>query len=77
MVSQRYATRQDAIEQAIVPALDVAMKYDVQAICDEAFEWRVDTDRRGRELVGSGGFEQKVSAEDFWAIVAKHETARP
>lgn len=72
---QRFTTRQDAIEQAITPALDDHDNYDLDAICHEAFEWRIDTNDAGQELLNTGGFEQVVSTDEFWAIVAKHEIA--
>jgi hypothetical protein len=68
----RYATRQDAIEQAIMPALEIG-KYDYEAICYAAFEWRIDINDAGQELLNSGGFEQTVSADEFFEIAAKHE----
>ncbi len=69
----RYTTRQDAIEQAIAPALDHG-NYDLEAICDETFEWKIDRDAQGRELLDTGGFEQTVTDDEFWAAVARHET---
>lgn len=70
----RYTTRRDAIEQAIIPALgDHGDDYDTDAICREAFEYRVDTDGAGRELLNTAGFEQAVSDDEFWAIVERHD----
>jgi hypothetical protein len=67
----RYTTRRDAIEQAILPALD-GDDYDAEAICREAFDWKIDVDDKGQELLNTGGFEQTVTDDEFWAIVAKH-----
>lgn len=69
----RYATRQDAIEQAILPVLDNPQDFDVEAICREAFDHRVDLDEQGNERVDTAGFEQVVSVNKFWTIVAEHE----
>ncbi len=70
--AQRFTTRQDAIEQAIMPALTEG-NYDYEAICYEAFEWKIDVNGQDQELLNTGGFEQVVSDEQFWAIAAKHE----
>lgn len=67
----RYTTRQDAIEQAIMPALAEGT-YDVQAICYEAFEYRIDTNDQGQDLLNSAGFEQVVHDDDFWELVERH-----
>ncbi len=69
----RYTTRQDAIEQAILPALDNPDDFDVDAISYEAFEYRVDTDDQGRELLHTAGFEQTVTDDEFWTIAARHD----
>lgn len=72
----RYTTKTDAIEQAILPALgEYAADHDIDAIFDEAFAYRIDTNDRGQELLDSAGYEQTVDTDDFWAIVAKHATA--
>lgn len=68
----RYTTRRDAIEQAIAPALDDG-NYDLDAICYETFEWAIDHDADGNELLNTGGFEQTVTDDEFWAVVAKHD----
>lgn len=68
----RYTTRRDAIDHAIAPAITDGT-YDLDAICGEAFTWKIDTDDQGRELLNTGGFEQTVTDDEFWAIVARHE----
>ncbi|GAA0494711.1 hypothetical protein Ade02nite_19850 [Paractinoplanes deccanensis] len=68
----RYTTRQDAIDQAIAPALAEG-NYDLEAICRETFDWKIDVNGKGQELLNTGGFEQTVSEEEFWEIAAKHE----
>lgn len=68
----RYTTKQDAIEQGITPALTEG-EFDTDAIFTEAFAWKIDTDDDGNELLNTGGFEQTVTIDEFWAIVARHE----
>lgn len=68
----RYTTRRDAIEQAIMPALAEG-DYDYESICYAAFNWAIDVDDQGRELLNTGGFEQTVTDDEFWEIVAQHE----
>lgn len=68
----RFTTKQDVIDQAIIPALDNPADYDVAAIADEAFEYRVDRDQAGNELLNTAGFEQVVDSTIFWQIVAQH-----
>jgi hypothetical protein len=68
----RYTTREDAIEQAVLPALDEPADYNVEAIFVDAFEYRVDTNDKGQELLNTAGFEQTVSDDEFWTIVERH-----
>jgi hypothetical protein len=68
MQNTRYVTSRDAIEQAIIPALD-GDEYDIDAIFREAFRYRVDTDGHGNELLNTAGFEQIVDDAEFWQIV--------
>ena len=68
----RYTTRQDAIDQAIAPALDHG-NYDLEAICYETFEWKIEINDAGQELLNTGGFEQVVTDEGFWAIADKYD----
>lgn len=68
----RYATRKDAIEQAIAPALQPG-HYDLEAICTLTFDWRIDTDGQGNELLNTGGFEQVITEAEFWAAIADHQ----
>ena len=71
----RYATRQDIIDSLARVFEDFADDYDVNAIIDEAYAYRVDEDERGNELLGTAGFEQIVTDEEFWAIAEKHDRA--
>jgi hypothetical protein len=68
----RYTTKQDAVEQSILPALAEG-EFDTDSIFAEAFTWKIDTDGDGNELLNTGGFEQSVSDDEFWAIVQRHE----
>jgi hypothetical protein len=68
---RRYVTRQDAIDQAIAPALTEG-SYDLEAICQETYTWMIDTDADGNELLTTGGFEQSVSDDEFWMVVERH-----
>lgn len=62
------------MDQVIVPALgDDAECFDIDAIFALTFEYRVDTNDRGQELLNTAGFEQVVSTEEFWAVVQQHE----
>lgn len=71
----RYTTLSDAIEQAVIPALgEYGNDYDLEAIAREAFEYKVDTDANGNELLNTAGFEQVVDETGFWAIAEKYDT---
>ncbi|UYG15744.1 hypothetical protein BRM3_08810 [Brachybacterium huguangmaarense] len=68
MNEQTFTTKQDAIEQLILPALEVpgvstVADYDVDAIADEVLG---DYEQ---------GYAQQVDTDAFWEIVAKHENA--
>ena len=69
----RYTTRQDIIDSIAGIFGDFADDYDIDAIIDEAYAYRVDEDGRGNELLGTAGFEQIVTDEEFWAIAEKHD----
>jgi hypothetical protein len=72
----RYATRQDAEQRALIPALGVyADSFDIDAISAAVFEYRVDKDGAGNELLNTAGFEQVVTDAEFWDVVAKHDKA--
>jgi hypothetical protein len=72
-MTTRYEKITDAIEQAIGPALgEFGNDYDLEAIAREVFEYKVDTDERGQELLNTAGFEQVVSEEEFWEIAERH-----
>lgn len=69
-----YATRNEATEREITAALGAyATDHNIEAIADEALEY-VDgfngteyrLDRQGYRL------REDLTADDFWAIVAKH-----
>ena len=71
---RRFTTISDVIQQEIAPALgEYADEYDLEAIAHEAYEYRVDTDERGRGLANTAGFECVVEDHDeLWEIVEKH-----
>ena len=71
----RYATRQDIINSLADVFGDFANDYDIDAIIDEAYAYRVDEDGRGNELLGTAGFEQIVTDEEFWAIAQRHDSS--
>ena len=77
----RYSTDTEAkhaIRSAIEAGFTVeADGYDVDAIFAEAYEWRIDTDEAGNQLLNTGGFEQIVDEDGFWQIVEKHEPEAP
>lgn len=47
--------------------------YDIDAIFDEAYEYEVDTNEKGQELLNTAGFKQVVDVDEFWAIVERHD----
>ena len=70
---RRFTTITDVIQHEIAPALgEYADEYDLEAIAREAYEYRVDTDKRDRELANTAGFESVVDTDEFWEIVQKH-----
>ena len=71
---RRFTTITDVIQHEIAPALgEYADEYDLEAIAHEAYEYRVDTDERGRGLANTAGFESVVDHDEFWEIVQKHQ----
>ena len=69
---KRYATKDDAILREFPDVVSRTAGYDVDAIFAETFEYRVDVDADGNELLNTAGFEQIVGEDDFWAIADKH-----
>jgi len=67
----RYTTKDDAIEQAF-PEDVREPGFDVDAIFAATFEYRVDKDADGNELLNTAGFEQVVSEERFWELTQEH-----
>lgn len=68
----RFATLADVIDQDIAPAL-IEGEYDMEAIAREAYEYCVDTDEDGNQLLHTAGFELVVESHEFWDIVSRHE----
>ena len=57
-MSDTYTTKQDAIEQAILPALgEFAADHDVDAIFNATFAYE------------GAGFVQTATVDEFWAAV--------
>lgn len=73
----RYSDRKKVIDLAIAPSLDDASQYDMEAISHEAFTFKTDVNEQGQELLNTAGFEQTVSDEEYWEIVAKHALSDP
>ena len=71
MDAKRYTTKDDAILREF-PADVIEPDFNVDAIFAETFEYRVDKDADGSELINTAGFEQVVDMERFWAIVKKY-----
>ena len=70
----RFTSLADVIEHEIAPALgEYADEYDLEAIAHEAYEYRVDTDKHGRGLANTAGYECVVDTDEFWEIVQKHQ----
>lgn len=71
----RFTTITDVIDQAVTPALgEYGDDYDLEAIAREAFEYKVDTDEQGNELLNTAGFEQIVDDAEFYDIARKYDT---
>lgn len=63
-MSKIYATRDEAINQAIIPALDDADAYDLDAIADEVLTTTGE---------GTTGFGYTLNEDvDFWESVFDH-----
>lgn len=69
----RYATRQQVIDSLAGVFGDFAADYDLDAIIDETYAYRVDEDENGNQLLNTAGFEQIVTDEEFWAIAENHD----
>jgi hypothetical protein len=50
---------------------EFAADHDVEAIARAAFEWTIDRDEQGNELLNTARFEQTVTSDEFWAIVER------
>lgn len=74
MSTKRHTTKADAAASVIEALGEHATAHDVDAIVAEAFEYRVDRDEDGRELLDTAGYEQTADEGEFWEIVRKHQT---
>jgi len=70
---KRYSTLSDVVNALRIAFGDYADQYDLEAIARETHEYRVDLDERGRHRLDTAGFEQSVTDEEFWRVVARHE----
>ena len=71
-----FATRSDAIEQEIAPALtDWTGDYDLDAIFEATFEYVTIVDEDGVQH-GDGFFMQTVDDAAFWASVEANEITK-
>lgn len=70
-----YTTKQDAIEQAIIPAIgeDHANEYDLDAIFDACFRWHDETDSGGNVDLNRCGFLLAADEHGFWGAVMDAE----
>lgn len=75
---ERFTTAQD-VKDDIAAAIesngrDVARaeEFDLDAILDEAYEYRHVYDEKGNELVQASGYVQAVDTDEFWTIVMRH-----
>ena len=71
----RYTTRREIADNLAGVFGDYGDDYDIDAIIDEAYAYRVDRDENGTELLGTAGFEQIVTDEEFWAIAERHDSS--
>lgn len=70
----RYTTRQDIIDSIAGVFGDFADDYDIDAIIDEAYAYRVDEDENGQVLLNTAGFQKIVTDKEFWAIAERHDS---
>lgn len=74
----RFTTIAEVIEHHIVPSLgEYAADFDTDAIAAEVTEYRTDEypGHPGSVNLGTAGYEVTVDDAEFWAIVARHDTA--
>lgn len=77
-MTERFTTGQDATED-IIQAIEAggtdvasASEFDLEAIFDDVFEYRVDSDEAGNQLANTAGFEQIVDDQGFWEAIMRH-----
>lgn len=68
----RFSTLAEAHNDVLNALGHDAGDYDTDAITAAAYEYRVDTDAHGNEIVTTAGFEQTVTNAGFWEIVRRH-----
>lgn len=71
-----FTTKQDAIEQAIIPAFSDAeyggLEWDLDAIADEILTFDTATDEDGTVHLDRQGFRVREDV-DFWEVAGRHE----
>lgn len=79
MTTTIYATRREATEQAIAPALgEYGEDYDIDAIADEALVWH---DGLGANPAHPNDYSANaqgyscIEGDEFWAAVERHDRA--
>lgn len=72
---KRFTTIQDAIND-ILPALDSDTKHLAHELAVLCYQYRIDHDREGNQLLNTAGFEMAVTTEEFWELVEKLSTRR-
>jgi hypothetical protein len=72
-MEKRYSDKSDVMASIRVALGEFVDDYDLDAIYAEAYEYKVDTDEQGRELLNTAGIEQIVSESEWWAIAEKHD----
>ena len=68
----RYSTRDEARQYVVDTLGEHADEFDVDAITDAAFEYEVERDETGAELLNTAGFYPTMIADEFWQLVERH-----
>lgn len=67
----RFRSSEDARREIITTLGEFWEEYDIDAICAEAFEWRIDHDDQGNELVHTGGFQLILDDNAYTQLLIK------
>lgn len=76
MNTSLYATRQEAIEREIHPALgEYAHQYDIEGIADEVLTFTDGySPSQDAYIASERGFVSDVDPDEFWEIAERHRT---